>query len=86
MIDAQCHADHRAVVHCVFEVAVAQDVNDAAHRFFGIVLYVLHIRVHHIETEVADHAAQFLHAFFIGSDHGAQVSEVLRDVAAGPRA
>ena len=28
-----------------------------------------------------DHAAQFLHAFLVGRDHGAQVGEVLLDVA-----
>ena len=28
-----------------------------------------------------DHAAQFLHAFLVGRDHGAQVGEILLDVA-----
>ena len=40
-----------------------------------------HIGVHHLQTEVDNHAAQFLNAFFIGGNHGAQVGHVLLDVA-----
>ena len=42
-----------------------------------------HIGLHHRQTIVRHHAAQLLHAFFIGRNLGAQVGHVLRRVAAG---
>ena len=82
LVEADRDLDDRAVIHRVGELAVLQHVDHAAHRFLGIVLHVAHVGVHDVEAEMRDHAAQFLHAFFVGGDHRAQVGHVLRDVAA----
>ena len=46
----------RTVVHFIFKFAIRQHIKHAAHGFFGIVLHMLHIRLHDIQTEMADHA------------------------------
>ena len=42
-----------------------------------------HIGLHHIQAKLLDHAAQLLHAFFVGRDLRLQVGHVLRRVARG---
>ena len=69
------------MVHFVGEFAILQHLDHAAHGLLGVVLHVLHVGVHHVQPELRHHAAQFLHALFVGRDHGAQVGHVLIDIA-----
>ena len=80
-IDANGHSDHRAVVHLVGERTVLEHVDDAAHLLLGVVLDVAHVGVHHVEAEVRHHLAQLLRALLVGGDLGAEIGQVLRDVA-----
>ena len=93
-IDAHRHLDARTVVQikhkglgqclrCRWGQAWAQQRDGAAHRLFGVVLHMAHIGLHHRQPIVRHHAAQLLHAFFVGGNLGAQVGHVLRRVAAG---
>ena len=63
--------------------AVFQACDDAAHRFFGVVLHMAHIGLHHVQSELGHHLAQLLHAFFVGGDLRAQIGQVLLRVARG---
>ena len=73
--------DLGAVVHRIGELTVLQHVDDPAHRFLGIVLYVLHIGAYDIQPEMSDHAAQFRHALLVGGDLRLDVGDVLIRVA-----
>ena len=42
-----------------------------------------HVGLYDIKSILSDHASQFLHAFFVGSDLRAQVGHVLRWIATG---
>jgi hypothetical protein len=85
-VDIHCHADVCAVVQLQRERALAhalrQSGDGAAHRFFGVVLHVLHVGLHHRQAELVDHAVEFLHAFFVGGNLSLQVGQVLLRVAA----
>ena len=82
-IDPHSHPDLRAVVQRQGELAVLQAGDDAAHRFFGVVLHMAHVGLHHVQTELRHHAAQLLHALLVGGDLGPEVGHVLLRVAAG---
>ena len=74
-------AHHRAVVHLVGELAVLEHVDDFAYCGLGVVLHVLHVRLHDVEAVVFGHRGQFRDAFLAGRHLRAQVGEILRDVA-----
>ena len=78
VVDANRDAHHRAVVHLVAELAVLEHVDDLAHRCLGVVLHVLHVRVHDRQAVVLGHRRQLRDAFLAGGDLRAQVGEVLR--------
>src|SRR5690606_15713413 len=80
------HPDHRAVVHLVLVVPVGERVDDPAYRLFGVVLYVPHVRLHHVQTEVVDHPPYLFDALLVRGDLGAQVGEVGLRVAGRVRA
>ena len=81
-VDADRHPDPGAVVQRQRERAVLQPRDHPAHRFLGVVLHMPHVGLHHVQAELLDHLAQFLHAFFVGRDLGFQVGHVLLGVAA----
>ena len=61
--------------------AVLQPRDDAAHRLLGVVLHVAHVGLHHVQPELVDHLAQFLHALLVGGDLRLQVGHVLLGIA-----
>ncbi len=73
--------DDAAVVHLLAEAAVAEPVEHAAHGLLGVVLHVLHVGGDHRQTELTDHARQLRGSARVGRDLGAQVREVLGEVA-----
>ncbi len=83
VVDRDRHAQLEPIVERIDELPVMQPVDDAAHGFFGVVLHMAHIGLHHIEPEVIDHPPQFLDALFAGRDLRLQVGHVLGRVARG---
>ena len=87
LIDADRHINVGAVIHLVAKLARFESGEYPSDAFFGIVLYVAHVGVDHIEPEVLDHTRKLLHPLLVGGDLGFQVSDVLvwvtRRVAAG---
>ena len=82
-IDPDRHRDLRAVVEQQGELAVLKPGDDAAHRLLGVVLHMAHVGQHHVQAEMPDHLAQFLHAFFIGGNLRLQIGHVLLRIADG---
>ena len=64
----------------------AEAVDCIADAGGGVVLNVAHVRVDNVQPKVLDHLAQFLHALGVGGHLGAQVGQVLLDVARRPSA
>ena len=82
-IHANRHFDLRTVVQRQCEFAIFQTRDDTAHRFFGIVLHMAHVGLHHFQTKFIDHLAQLLNTFFVGRQLCAQVRHVLLRIATG---
>ena len=58
-----------------------EPVEHAAHGLRGVVLHVAHVRGDHGEAELRDHAVELRRAAGVGRHLGAQVGEVLLEVA-----
>ncbi len=76
VVDGDLHVDHAAVVHVHGECAVRKLVDHAPHRFLGVVLYVLHVRVDDLEPEVPDHLRELGSALRTGGDLRAHIGKV----------
>ena len=64
-----------------YAFAVFERADHAPHGFLGVVLHMAHVPVHGLQAELMDDACKLGHAFLVGGDHCAQISEVLFDVA-----
>ena len=84
-VDLDRHPNHRAGVHLVAEAAVGEHAEHAADRFLGVVLDVLHVRMHDVQPEMLDHPAQFLHTLLVRGDLGLEVGQVVAEVSCGVR-
>ena len=84
-VDGHGDGDDAAVVHLLAEGAVAEAVDDPAHGLLGVVLHVLHVGRDDRKAELGDHAPQLGRAARVGGHLGAQVGEVLGEVAHGVR-
>ena len=87
-VDGHGDDDRAAVVELLAEAPrrvrrAGEAVEHAAHGLRGVVLHVLHVGGDHGEAELGDHAPQLGRAARVGRHLGAQVGEVLLQVADG---
>ena len=85
-VDGHAHDDGAAVVQLLAEGArpfsgAGEAVEDAAHRLGRVLLDVAHVGRDDGEAELGDHAPELGAAARVGGHLGAQVGEVLLQVA-----
>ena len=75
-INADGDFQRRTIINARFKMAIGEFFQNAAHAFFGIIHDVPHIGADSGKPVFGNGAAQFLHAFFIGSDLRLDVSNI----------
>ncbi len=83
-IDTDRHTNACAAIELQAERAVVQRADHPAHRGLGVVLHMLHIGAHHVQTIVGHEFAQFVCAGLVGRDLRLEVGQVLLRIARWP--
>jgi hypothetical protein len=81
VIDAYRYCDERPVIQRVFERTVLQHADRAAHALLGVVLHVPHVGLHHTQAKMRHGLGELGGALLAGSHLGAQIGDVLVNIA-----
>ena len=57
MIHTNSDLNLRAIIQAIHERGIVEHVNHTPHAFFGIVLHMRHVGLHHIQPELRGHVA-----------------------------